>query len=116
MASWTLAPPKLLLLFRWRLHGLVDDVAVTDGGLALVPLVVLILHRHADADVVAVLEAESVVGVGVGGKPVLAVDLLAIGFELGERLVLAAAGLQRRFRAPTRTAIPTRTPIRRGLH
>ena len=79
MASWTLAPPKLLL-FRWRLHGLVDDVAVTDGGLAFVPLVVLILHRHADADVVAVLEAESVVGVGA------------------------------------RTAIPTRTPIRRGLH
>src|ERR1035437_2715750 len=65
-------------------------VAELDGGAAFVPLVILILHGHADGHVFAALEVQGVVGAGVGGEPVLLIDLFAVGFELGEGLVGAA--------------------------
>src|ERR1019366_6656461 len=61
-----------------------------DGGAAFVLLVILVLHGHADGDVFTALEVQSVVGAGVGGKPVFLIDLFAEGFELGEGLVGAA--------------------------
>src|ERR1017187_5966939 len=79
-------PPALLLL-RWRGSCLVvHHVAITDGGLPFVSLVVLVFHGLADAHRTG-FEMQRVIGVGVGREPVLAVDLLAVGFELGKLLV-----------------------------
>src|ERR1039457_5953881 len=83
-APWPRPP---LLLGRRRLGRRLHRIPVTDRRLAFVVFVVLILHGHPDPDVLAVLEVQRVVGVGVGREPILAVDLLAIGLDLGESLV-----------------------------
>src|SRR5271165_2239837 len=71
---------KLNLLLFGRRGGrlVVHYIAVVDGGLPFVVLVVLVFHRLADAHR-SVLEVQRVIGMGVSGEPVFAVDLLAVG-------------------------------------
>src|ERR1019366_5064421 len=84
-----------LLFLGWRWRGRrsrarlanVHHLAVLDAGAAFVLLVILVLHGHADGYVFAALEVQRIGGAGVGGEPVLLVDLFAIGFELGKGLV-----------------------------
>ena len=49
----------------------------------------VVFYDYFDALRLAVFEIEGVVGIGVGGEPIFAVNLLAIGFEFGELLVFA---------------------------
>src|ERR1035437_1561111 len=82
--------PGATLLFlrrRRRLGLVVHHVAIFDGGPAFVVFVVLVFHHHANAHVIPVFEVQRVVGARVGREPVLAVDLLAVGFEFGELVV-----------------------------
>src|SRR6516165_7839765 len=78
-------PPSLLLV---GLLGavLVNHFAVLDYGLALVLLVVFVLDGHADP-LRPALKVQRVVRLSVRGKPILAVDLLAVSFELRELVV-----------------------------
>src|SRR5579862_2641576 len=63
-------------------------VAERNGRLGLELFVVLVLDGLANARVL-ILEMERVVGDGVGGEPIFAIDLFAIRLKLGELLVLA---------------------------
>ena len=95
----TAALPLLLLRRcrprRWRSgrrtlrFAFVHDVPERDRRPAFIAFVILILHQHSNGMVFAVLEMQCVVGSGVRRKPVLAVDLLAVGLEFRELVVLA---------------------------
>src|SRR5665213_3207041 len=63
-------------------------LAERDAGFGAEPLVILILHDHADA-LGHIPEVQNVVRVGVNREPVLAVDLLAIGFKFRELIILS---------------------------
>src|SRR3979490_2903370 len=59
--------------------------------LELVFLVVVVLEHNLDPLRWAIFEVQRVVRVGIGGEPVLPVDLLAISFEFRELLIFAPA-------------------------
>src|ERR1035441_9947639 len=65
---------------------IVHYVAELNCGAAFVPLVILILHGHPDRNIFAALEMQSVGGAGVGGEPVLLIDLFAVCLEFRKGL------------------------------
>src|ERR1700678_3351556 len=73
-----------LLLFGSRRSGLVINyIAEFDARFAFVMLIVLVADDQLDP-LRKILEVQRIVGVSVGGKPILAVDLLAIRGETRE--------------------------------
>ena len=78
---------RLLLLFR-NLLAVVQNLHVRAES-----LVVLVLHDFPDVNVPH-LEVQFVIGLGVDGKPILAVDLLAPGGELGIQMLVACLFLE----------------------
>src|ERR1039458_9056614 len=83
----------LLLSGRWRggrgctRLTIVHYVAELNCGAAFVSLVILILHGHADRDILAALEMQGIGSAGVGGEPVLLIDLFAVCLEFRKDLV-----------------------------
>ena len=83
-----MASDSLLVLFAWirftrRCFRRFDIVAEGNRGGGSELLIVFVANGLLDA-LVEFREVQSVVGDGIGREPVLAVDLFAVSFELGE--------------------------------
>ena len=50
--------------------------------------IVAVLHLHADAHVGPIVVNQIVIRVGIGGKPIFAVDLLSVAFDYRKFVVL----------------------------
>src|SRR5438552_997895 len=76
---------RLVLLARCLLHFLpfIGDLHVRSKS-----FVVAVLHDLADLHVAAG-KVQSIIGFRIGGEPILAVDLLAPGSELGKKILLS---------------------------
>ncbi len=92
--SSSATPLGLFLGFRLLRGGriVLNLVAEFDVDVALELFVVFVLHHHLDL-LRTGLELQRVVGDGVGGEPIFAVNLLAVGLELRKLLVLAVLEL-----------------------
>src|SRR5205807_5548049 len=87
---------SFLALLLWLLVGLrlrQGLALVNNAALRAKALVVGVLHDLAYVHRRRFFEIQHVIGDGVGRKPIFAVNLLAIGGELGE-YVLAVAGVE----------------------
>src|SRR5436853_501694 len=78
----------LLLLVALLVFLVIDGIAEGHLHVRFELFVVLVLDRLADA-LVILFEVECVVGDGIGGEPVLAVDLLSIRLKLRKLVVRA---------------------------
>src|SRR5215471_457705 len=90
-ANFLLLPSEFLFLRRWRrVRSLRQFLTfVDDPALGAEALVVGVLHDLADLHVPQ-LEVQRIVDVGISREPVLAVNLFAIGGELGKQVLAAA--------------------------